>query len=104
MDVKFRQDAVSVSVTKSQDGNELFVSLVNIDAEYEHTIKVDYTSAENWELIKAIRLYSKDVRDQNTFDEPYKVAPKSITAEVLKDSMINVREHSVATLVYRKTN
>ncbi|WP_308993965.1 alpha-L-arabinofuranosidase C-terminal domain-containing protein [Mariniflexile litorale] len=66
--------ALSVSASKDKQGVK-HISFVNIDANKEHTIKMD-CSILNIKKISGTILTSKHIQDHNSFDEPNKIEPK----------------------------
>jgi alpha-N-arabinofuranosidase len=97
------QEALSVSVTKSQNGNELFVSIVNLDLERPAAAKLEVLGSKKWQVRQIRQLVAKDIDDRNTFDEPNRVRPETLDTKMLSnDGRLSLKPQSVTTLTLAK--
>jgi alpha-N-arabinofuranosidase len=93
------QNALSVSVTKSQDGNELFISAVNLDLHRDITVKLEVADSKEWKVRQLRRLVVEGIDDGNTFDEPGRVHPKAVDMKMPSDKgRFTLKPQSVTTL------
>lgn len=91
--------ALSLSATKSQDGKELFLSVLNLDldAGIESPIRID--AATTWEIEEIRRLVSGNIRDHNTFENPDQVKPIAVSPEQAGTGLrIEFPAHSITTI------
>lgn len=68
--------ALSASATTSDDGGELFLSVVNLDLDKPAAADIRIASQAEWELVEARRLATGDIRSHNTFEDPEAVMPQ----------------------------
>ena len=93
------QDPLSVSATKSQDGNELFISAVNLDLHRDIMAKLEVVDGKEWKVQQIRRLVAGDIDGRNTFDDPDRIHPKAVDRKVLSDSgEFRLKAQSVTTL------
>ena len=96
------RDAISVSATLSEDGKELFLSILNLDLGKECTGAISITPCEGWEVKQVQRLTTEDIRSHNTFKESDKVRPEEIHREVAGDlSGLVLPPQSITTIRLR---
>lgn len=74
------REAISVSATAAPDGNELFISLLNLDLKNSYDLSLGVPHAEGWKVARARVLGGGDIHDHNTFEEPQKVLPVDFQA------------------------
>ncbi|MHC4624317.1 MAG: alpha-N-arabinofuranosidase [Planctomycetota bacterium] len=97
------QNALSISVTKSQDGSELFISAVNLDLHKDISAKIEVVDAKKWKVRDIRQLSGEDIDDRNTFDEPHRVCPKTLDTKTLSnDGRLTLKPQSVTTLTLAK--
>lgn len=73
-----RQDALSISATKSQDGKALFISIVNLDLHKDITATIQIAGEKKWKVRQIRRLATENIDGKNTFDDPNHVYPETI--------------------------
>ena len=84
--------------TVSDDGNKLTVSIVNKSLYDEK--EIDLCLKENWKAVKADIVTCENVRDYNTFDEPYNIKDCEFT--VPDNLSFTVPKHSVVRICLEK--
>ena len=94
-------DSLSVSVTVDRTRTELTVSIVNTDPTRQIPCRLSFADEAVWKLVRATRLYSPGIRDENTFDEPNKVVPECIAHEVADGSTLDMPPHAIVVLSFR---
>jgi len=93
------RDAISVSATLSEDGKELFLSILNLDLGKECTGAITITPCGGWEVKQVRRLTTEDIRSHNTFKEPDRVRPQEIPLDVAGDlSGLALPPQSITTI------
>jgi alpha-N-arabinofuranosidase len=98
-----QRDAISVSPTLSEDGNELFVSILNLDLSQAFLIELNTPDIEGWKVSQARRLGTGDIRSHNTFDEPERVRPEDVPLEGVGElSGLPLPPQSVTALRFKK--
>jgi alpha-N-arabinofuranosidase len=93
------QNILSVSVTKSQDGNELFVSAVNLDLHGDIIATLEVVDGKKWKVRRIRQLVAEHIDDRNTFEEPNRIHPKVVDTRTLSnDGGFRLKAQSVTTL------
>ncbi len=80
--------ALSVSASKDEDGT-IHVSLVNIDAEQAHELKLDLRGAD-FDAVSAQILTSENIQDHNTFENPDRVEPADFDEVTVSGSTVSL--------------
>jgi alpha-N-arabinofuranosidase len=97
------QDALSVSVTKLQNGGELFISAVNLDLHDDIIAKIEVVDKNKWEVQEIRRLAGEDIDSRNTFDNPNHVHPITVDVKGLSgDGEFRLMAQSVTTIRMKK--
>jgi alpha-N-arabinofuranosidase len=96
------QKVLSISVTKSQDANELFISAVNLDLREDILAKIELADADEWKVYQVRRLTGEDIDSMNTFDEPDKVHPQTVDTKESTNAHFILKPHSVTTIKMKK--
>ena len=92
-------ERLNVLSTISEDENNITISIINQDL-YESK-NLDLTFKYNdWQVEKADILNSENVRDYNTFDEPFKIKSSSFNVDNLNN--IIIPPHSVVRIVLKR--
>ena len=90
--------AISVSPTRSASGDELFISILNLDLSQAYPVEVSIADSEDWRVSRIRRLTSDDIHSHNTFDEPERVRPMDVDLGDHKDvSTLLLPPRSVTT-------
>jgi alpha-N-arabinofuranosidase len=93
------QNALSVSVTKSRDGNELFISAVNLDLHNDITARIEIVDAARWKVQEIHRLVAEDIDSMNTPDDPDRVHPEVVDIDgPVVDGKLILKARSITTL------
>jgi alpha-N-arabinofuranosidase len=97
------QNALSVSVTKSQDGSELFISAVNLDLHDDIIAKIEVAGKKKWKVQEVRRLTGEDIDGRNTFDDPNRLRPEPvITGRPSDDGQFRLKARSITTIRMKK--
>jgi alpha-N-arabinofuranosidase len=95
--------AISVSPTRSASGDELFISILNLDLSQPHPVEVSIADSAGWRVSRIRRLASDDIHSHNTFDEPERVQPTDVDLDGHKDlSSLILPPQSVTTCQLEK--
>ena len=81
--------AISASASKDSAGN-VHVSLVNIDPDKTNTITVNFDGVA-YKKVSGRILFSPEVQDNNTFDDPDKIKPAAFHGASLKGNELQVK-------------
>jgi alpha-N-arabinofuranosidase len=92
-------ERLNVLSSISEDGNNITVSIINQDLYTKKHVDLDFKNYE-WQVEKADVLNSENVRNYNTFDEPYKINLKPFNVNNLND--IIAPPHSVIRICLKK--
>ncbi|HUW18969.1 MAG TPA: alpha-L-arabinofuranosidase C-terminal domain-containing protein [Sedimentisphaerales bacterium] len=97
------RNALSVSVTKSQDGGELFISAVNLDLRDDIIAKIEVADGNKWKVQEVRRLVAEDIDCGNIFDDPNRVRPEAVDTDRLSaDGKFRLKARSVTTIRMKK--
>lgn len=93
------QKAISVSATGSEDGNELFLSILNLDLHNDFTGNIRVSGENKWKIKHVRRLAAKDIHAHNSFEEPEKVYSQEVScADRREQSVIELPPQSITTM------
>jgi alpha-N-arabinofuranosidase len=84
----------SISVSVTQNENILFISIINFDLNNSYKLKIDINSHKNFKIENISTIYSNDIHDHNTFEDPDKVVLKNIDFNS-GDEYLTIQPHSV---------
>ena len=93
------QKAVSVSATRSENNNELFLSIVNLDLQKDFTGNIRVSGENRCKIKQVRRLATKDIHAHNSFEEPKRVYPEEVFLEGKKEqNVLELPRQSIMTL------
>jgi len=93
------QKAISVSVTGSEDGTELFLSVLNLDLHNDFTGNIRVSGENKWKIKHVRRLAAKDIHAHNSFEEAEKVYSQEVScADRREQSVIELPPQSITTM------
>jgi alpha-L-arabinofuranosidase len=87
------KDALSVSCSLSENGKQLFMTIINIDLNQDYTLSIKPSVPVDWVLMESKTLNAKSLDSKNTFKDPDDVIPVKLKVETLENVII--RKHSV---------
>jgi alpha-L-arabinofuranosidase len=94
---------LDVSATASKDGKSVYAAIINLHAGKDIKTKVTF---DNWNFlpqVKVYELYADDYLDENTFDNPGKLAVKEGTLNNISNGFDYVfKPHSVTIMEFGK--
>jgi alpha-L-arabinofuranosidase len=97
------REALSISATVSPDGNEVFISLVNLDLKSSCEVVLNLPKDQGWRNSKTRVLGGGDIHDHNTFEEPHKVTPVDVpTGEGILPVSMQLPGGSITTVEFLK--
>jgi len=70
--------AMSVAATVSDDGKDLFVSVVNFDTANDINCAIEVGIESSWRVTEIRRMTSGAIDDGNTFEDPNRVQPETV--------------------------
>ncbi len=92
-------ERLNVLSTISEDENNITISIINQDLYESKNLDLCF-KYNDWQVEKADILNSENVRDYNTFDEPYKIKSSSFNVDNLNS--IIIPPHSVVRIVLKR--
>ena len=92
-----KREALSVSVTQSDDEQTLFLSVINFDLEKSIELDLNIISEKIFEIDQVQQLTGKNINDHNTFESPEVLAPKTIKTEKHVKSL-SIPSKSITTI------
>lgn len=94
-----KQKAISVSATGSEDGNKLFLSILNLDLHNDFTGNIRVSGKNKWKIKHVRRLAAKDIHAHNSFEEPEKVYSQEVSCTDRREqSVIELPPQSITTM------
>ena len=93
--------SLSVSASKSsKNPNEIFLSIVNMDLNNDVNVEIINMIGSEMTVLEGKLLACNNVRDFNSFDDPDKVAPRSLSIQNL--AALSIPAHSILTLTLKR--
>jgi len=93
---------VDVAASVDADGTT-YISMVNVDRENARTVELDVRGLKNFACVKAQEIYSDDINDANTWEEPEKVIARDAQIPAVENGFVTVemKPHSALVLVLK---
>jgi alpha-N-arabinofuranosidase len=90
----------ALSVSATQDGDELFLSVINFDLRQSVTTTIVVAGSEGWQAGDGRTLTGDSMDAHNTFDDPERVRPRRLD---VGSGAVTFAPLSVSTLRLRRT-
>lgn len=90
--------ALDVTASRSEDGSEIYLKLVNTDLEHDLETTIDLRGAERAGPAVMTLLAAPDLETTNGFATPDAIAPRRTTLDEGRSLLVRLPKHSVAVI------